>query len=118
MSEQLGSMARGEGPREGPVNDITRQLAGTVDRAATRLDEGGLDGALDDVKRFARQRPGLFILGAIGAGFAVGRLLKAADTHAIVDAAKSSNESDQESAQLASASMPYAAATPMTAGGR
>ena len=63
-------------------------VADQVDRGARRLSEGDLDTALDDVKRFARNRPGTFLLGAVGAGFAVGRLLRHADLKEIGHAAK------------------------------
>ena len=45
-------------------------------------------GAITDLKRFARQRPGAFLAGALATGFVTGRLLKAADTHSLMEAAK------------------------------
>ena len=94
MSEQLRSMADGRGPASGMVGDLTSQLASTTSNLATRLDEGGLDAALGDVKRFARNRPVLFLAAAAGAGFMAGRLIKAADTHALTEALKPSDDSD------------------------
>ncbi|HWE57586.1 MAG TPA: hypothetical protein VG435_18930 [Acidimicrobiales bacterium] len=47
-----------------------------VDALAQRLRTGGLTGAAQDLQRFARRRPGTFLLGAGVAGFAVGRLLR------------------------------------------
>jgi hypothetical protein len=93
MSQQLRSMADGNGPASGMVGDLTSQLASTTSKLATRLDEGGLDAALGDVKRFARNRPVLFLAAAAGAGFMAGRLLKAADTHALTEAMKTSDDS-------------------------
>ena len=72
--------------------DMSRQLADTASRAADKLESGGVDVALADLKGFARRRPGLFLMGAVAAGFATGRLLKAADTHALMDAAQPSSE--------------------------
>jgi hypothetical protein len=69
-----------------------RQLADTATRAADKLETGGVDATLADLKRFARRRPGLFLMGAMGAGFAVGRLLKAADTHSLMEAAHQSSD--------------------------
>lgn len=59
------------------------QLAEVKDEAAAQA-----QGVVQDAKVQARRRPGMFLLGALGAGLVVGRLVKAADTHGIVDAAK------------------------------
>jgi hypothetical protein len=72
----------------GVAVDMSRQLADTASRVADKLETGGVDATLADVKSFARRRPGMFLAGAIGAGFVVGRLLKAADTHSLMEAAK------------------------------
>jgi hypothetical protein len=45
---------------------------------AERLESGGLEGALSDLQGFARRRPGVFLLGAAAAGFAVARLVRGA----------------------------------------
>jgi len=37
-------------------------------------DERGLEGTVEDLRQFARRRPGLFLMGAAVAGFAVSRL--------------------------------------------
>ena len=62
----------------GMVTDLTRQLAGTLDRVATRIGDGGLRAVGDDVRDFARRQPGLFLLGAGVAGFVVARAVRAA----------------------------------------
>jgi hypothetical protein len=85
---QLHAMARGEGAPEGVVGDVTRQLASTATQASRRLQNGGFEGLVGDVKRFARKQPGVFFLASAGAGFALTRMLRAADTHALVEAAK------------------------------
>jgi hypothetical protein len=41
------------------------------------MEQGGPQGVLDDVSRFARRRPGMFLAGAAGIGFVVGRLVRA-----------------------------------------
>ena len=88
---QLRSMAAAQ-PGGGVAVDIGRQLADTATRAADKLESGGVDATLADLKRFARRRPGLFLMGAMGAGFAAGRLLKAADTHSLMEAAQHSSD--------------------------
>ena len=88
---QLRSMADTQ-PGGGVAVDMGRQLADTATRAAHKLETGGVDATLADLKRFARRRPGLFLMGAMGAGFAAGRLLKAADTHSLMEAAQHSGD--------------------------
>jgi hypothetical protein len=89
-SDQLRAMGQGRGAPSGVVSDLTNQLADVTGGMAGRLESGGLDGAIADVKRFARNRPAVFLAAAAGAGFVVGRLLKAVDTRAVVEAAKES----------------------------
>lgn len=64
-------------PEEAPnVRGYADQAAGKVAELARRVERRGFDGALDDVKSFARRRPGAFLLGAAVAGFGVGRLVR------------------------------------------
>jgi hypothetical protein len=86
LAGQLGTMAGAAQP--GIAQDLASQIAEQTDRFAGRLDQGGLDGALADLRRFARNQPGLFLLGAAAAGAVTGRVLKSVDTHALVEAAK------------------------------
>lgn len=88
---QLRSMAQSQSGG-GVAVDVSRQLSDAAHRVAEKLEVGGVDDVLADVKRFARRRPGLFLLGAAGAGFAAGRLLKAADTQSLMEAARDSDE--------------------------
>lgn len=81
IAGQLRSMADGAQP--GAAQDLSRQAGDQLDRFAGRLDEGGTSGLVEDLQRFARQRPGAFLLGAVSAGFVVGRLMRNVDTHAI-----------------------------------
>ena len=77
-----------------------------------------------DAKRFARNRPGAFMLGSIAAGFAVGRLAKHANVQQVVDSAKQeltgggSSPQSQGSSQQGSSmpSMPSTSATLPSAG--
>lgn len=79
IGRQLGDMADGSNEPEAQVAQLARSAADSLSQRAERIDEGGLDGVIDDVKRFARNRPGAFLLGSIAAGFAIGRLAKHAD---------------------------------------
>ena len=89
LGDQLQKMVSGEGAAEGPAADIARSAASGVQRLADSLENRRPEELLEDVKRFARQRPGVFVLGALGAGFVAGRVLRTIDTSAITDAAKS-----------------------------
>jgi vacuolar-type H+-ATPase subunit H len=84
LSRELRSMA--ESNQDGHLTTIAREGASQLERLSTRLDQGGLDGVVTDVKRFARRRPGVFLAGCAGAGFVLGRLLHNADTDALRDA--------------------------------
>lgn len=79
LAGQLDTMADGSDDPDAQIARLAKSAAGSMQRSAERLDEGGFDGLLDDVKRFARNRPGAFMLGAVATGFAVGRLAKHAD---------------------------------------
>lgn len=69
---------------EGRTNDAPRaidwlsQAATHMTDYADRLEHRGAAGAVEDVSRFARRRPGAFLIGAVAAGFAAGRLARGA----------------------------------------
>jgi len=89
VGRQLGDMADGSNEPEAQVAQLARSAADSLAQRAQRIDEGGIDGVVDDVKRFARNRPGAFLLGSVAAGFAIGRLVKHADTETAKEQAKS-----------------------------
>ena len=102
VSSQLRSMADGNGAQPGLVSDLVRDAAERTNQLATHVRDGGFEVVVEDARRFARNRPGVFLLGALGAGFAIGRIVRSVDTSAIVDAAKSAatgDESQQASQQ-------------------
>jgi hypothetical protein len=74
VSRQVRSMKESADP--GPVRELTGRAAGALDGVAERLDAGGVQGVVDDLSRFARRRPGAFLLGAALAGFAAARVLR------------------------------------------
>lgn len=75
-SDDLAAMAD-QTEVDSPVRDVVRQVAERGHRTADFLDQRGLYGVADEIRGFARRRPGLFLAGAALAGFAVGRLAKA-----------------------------------------
>jgi hypothetical protein len=74
-SRQLQTMANGAG-EQGFVASLVREGSDATERLATRLDQGGLDAVMADMRSWARRQPGTFLLGAVAAGFVVGRLVR------------------------------------------
>src|SRR5215212_11407200 len=78
LSEQVRALAEGRPDEAGGAGDYARQAGEKLQQVAERLESGGIEGALSDLQSFARRRPGVFLLGAAAAGFAVGRLVRGA----------------------------------------
>jgi|SRR5690554_953168 len=76
VGSQLRKMADSS-DEQGVAVDLVSQVASRVDGAASWLDQRDPDSLLEEVKSFARTRPGLFIALAAGAGIVAGRLTKA-----------------------------------------
>ena len=73
ISSQLRTMA--DAPdQQGVASDLIRQAADRSESVASWLDNRDPGSLLDEVKSFARQRPGTFLLVAAGAGLLAGRL--------------------------------------------
>jgi hypothetical protein len=87
VGSDLASMADASEHPDSTVTKVTREMASGVGRMAGRLEDRGIEGTLDDVKRYARRNPGTFILGAAALGFMAGRFFRNAD----MDAIKSDN---------------------------
>jgi hypothetical protein len=77
FGDDLESM-RGEGQQDGVAAQVVQQVAGQARSLASHLDDRDPSELLDDVRRFARRRPGTFLLGAIAAGIVVGRVTRGA----------------------------------------
>ena len=74
FSDDLSSMADQGSP--GLANDVARQVAEKARSLTSQLEGREPQELLEDVRRFARQRPGTFLLGALVAGVVAGRLLR------------------------------------------
>ena len=72
---QLSSMADAA-TGGGVMPSIVREGATAVERLGTRLDQGGVDAVMADVRRWARRSPGSFLLGAAALGFVTGRVAR------------------------------------------
>lgn len=76
LGSDLEQMAD-NGP-DGMAGDIARQVAQKARDLGDMLDGREPSDILDDVRSFARRRPGTFLLGALVAGVAVGRFARGA----------------------------------------
>jgi uncharacterized protein YjbJ (UPF0337 family) len=75
MGEELEQMAD-RSDRNGIASELARQAAQRTQDVRGYLDGGG--DVVEDVRRFARRRPGTFLLGAVAAGVLAGRATRAA----------------------------------------
>jgi hypothetical protein len=78
VADQLRTMQEGGGAPSGPASEIVRQASQQTERLAGWLEDREPADILDDARNFARQRPGIFLLSCLAAGFVVGRLVKGA----------------------------------------
>jgi len=77
FSEQLTALAEGRPEGAGTLSGYVYDAEDHVRRLAARLEQRGPNGVMDDVTHFARRKPGVFLAGALGAGFLVGRAIRA-----------------------------------------
>jgi hypothetical protein len=75
VADQLRSMAS-RSEEQGIVTDLARQAADRTHQLAGWLDERDPRGVLDEVRSYARRRPGMFLAVALGAGLLAGRLAR------------------------------------------
>lgn len=75
VSDELHAMARAS-DQPGVASDLVRQAADRSSAVAAWLDGRDPGSLLNEVKSFARQRPGTFLLLAAGAGVLAGRLTR------------------------------------------
>jgi hypothetical protein len=74
----------------GLAADVAHEVADRAYALSRHLDGRAPTELLDDVRRFARQRPGTFLVGALAAGMVAGRLLRG--TKDAVEAAAAQDE--------------------------
>lgn len=82
LAGRLRALAAGDPEQAGDVRRYAQDLGDRLGGVAGRLNDRGLDGLVDDVQRFARRRPAMFLAVAAGAGFAAGRLFRGAKAEA------------------------------------
>jgi hypothetical protein len=75
LASELRSLADGTSQgAPGPARDLLQQASSSVENFASMLQNREPAQLLDDVRSFARRKPGLFLLGAAAAGVLAGRL--------------------------------------------
>ncbi len=87
LSQELRQMA--DSGQSGTVSEVARQAAGRVDDLAAWLGDREPAELLDEVRLFARRRPGVFLASMALAGVIVGRLTRGAVDSARSDTAQS-----------------------------
>ena len=75
LASQLRGLRSGQPDQAGALQHYVSEAEQRLSGWADRLQRGGPDQAVADVRRMARARPGTFLLGALGAGFVAGRLV-------------------------------------------
>jgi hypothetical protein len=90
LGDELNSMAE-QGGQSGVATEVARQLSTRANDLAGYLEQREPGDLVNEVRDFARRRPGVFLLGAALAGVAAGRLVKGAT------AARSSSSSSSSS---------------------
>jgi hypothetical protein len=77
IGDELSNMADGSGSGSGFAADVARDAGQRVGAVAQWLDERDPKDILEEVKGFARRRPGVFLAIAVGTGVVIGRLTRA-----------------------------------------
>jgi uncharacterized protein YjbJ (UPF0337 family) len=77
LSDDLEHMAQ-QSDRSGLATDLAHQVARRARDLGNRLDGREPEHILEDVRSFARRRPGAFLMGALAAGVVAGRLTRGA----------------------------------------
>ncbi len=98
LSAQIAALRDGRPNDAGQLTQFVGEAEEKVSALAERIERGGPQGVLDDLTAFARRRPAAFVLGAIGAGFVAGRVIRSG-------AAAASDQHEPEPASIASPSV-------------
>ena len=108
LATEIRDLSQGNADGSGKVAGLAQQLAGTGDRLADQVSQLGPEGLLREVRSFAARKPGTFLLGALAAGAATGRLVRGA-----VDAGSGSSPSSTGRYGVQSQIRAYPATTPV-----
>lgn len=78
FGDDFEKMASGEQVEGGMAQDLARQVAERARDFGSRIDGREPNEILDEVRAFARRKPGTFLLGALAAGVVAGRVTRGA----------------------------------------
>jgi hypothetical protein len=95
ISDELRALSDGRAQEAATVRRYVQDATGRIDDLASHIDAAGFEGIVDDVQRFARRRPGAFLLAAAGAGFLAGRFFRS-----VKDAPDDAPESVRDAARV------------------
>jgi vacuolar-type H+-ATPase subunit H len=76
LADELTGLVEGNGTSSSALSGLATQASDTVRQAADWLESREPADVLEDVRRFARRRPGMFLLGAAAIGLVGGRLTR------------------------------------------
>lgn len=107
LGDELGSMA-GHPEQKGVASDLAQQAAAKSHEIASWLDDREPGKLLDELRSFARQRPGAFLAVAAGVGLVAGRLTRGLKAAASDDSADASTPAPAPAALPAATSRPFA----------
>ena len=102
LGSELSGMAESQQGESGLAADLARQGASRLDAAASWLEGREPGEILDEVRSFARRRPGTFIAGAAILGLVGGRL-----TRGLTSDASGSSNGQPSPSRSSSADAPY-----------
>jgi len=90
LADELEQIGSGGGGQSGVVTDLASQFSGRAQEIAGYLENKQPGELVDELRSFARQRPGAFLIGAAVAGVLAGRMTRG------TVAAKSSDSSSSQ----------------------
>ena len=97
VGEELETMAGAAHDSNALAATAVREVGTRAGSLATRIEQGGVQSLASDVRRFAAQRPGLFLAGALAAGVVVGRMVRNVDLNEVKDAVTGDGSSNEGS---------------------
>lgn len=117
LGDQLAAMAQGS-DQPGMATDVAQQAADRAHEFAGWLENRDPQGVLDEVRSFARRKPGVFLVAALGAGVLAGRLARGMsadpDTTNASESAPTSAQANRVDTPLAQLDRGPAQLTPAT----
>ena len=78
FSSELQALVNGRPDEAGAAGRYVLQAGNAVGELAAQVGDRDLAGIVDDVQRFARRRPGVFLAAVAATGFVAGRLARSA----------------------------------------